>query len=104
MPSYLITGASRGLGYGFIQVLSQNPSNTIIALVRSAPDMLKKLATDGLGNVHVVTADITDADALADAARKTDAILAEKGGKGLDVLINNGAYISQSTAWSTLAD
>ena len=104
MSSYLITGASRGLGYGFIQVLSQNPSNTIIALVRSKADMLQKLATNSMNNVHVVTADITDADAVANAARETEEILSKKGLEGLDVLINNGAYISQSTAWSTLAD
>ncbi|PNP85012.1 hypothetical protein FNYG_01537 [Fusarium nygamai] len=43
MPSYLVTGASRGLGFGFIQVLSSNPENTVVGLVRNKAATDKKL-------------------------------------------------------------
>ncbi|KAI7763804.1 hypothetical protein LZL87_012702 [Fusarium oxysporum] len=46
MPSYLVAGASRGLGFGFIQVLSSNPDNTVIGLVRNKAATDKKLAEE----------------------------------------------------------
>ena len=101
MPNYLIVGASRGLGFGFLQVLASNPSNTIIGLVRDKAATKKRLATDGLTKVHIVEADMTDRESLDRAAKETEKLL---DGKGIDVMINNGPYISQVTAWSTLAD
>lgn len=47
---------------------------------------------DGVTNVHVLAADVTDEAALRDAASETREILQ---GKGLDVLINNAGYISE---------
>ncbi|KAF4334733.1 protoporphyrinogen oxidase [Fusarium beomiforme] len=66
MPSYLVTGASRGLGFGFVQVLSSNPKNTVIGLVRNKAATEKKLAKglDSPSNVHIFEADITDYHAL----------------------------------------
>jgi NAD(P)-dependent dehydrogenase (short-subunit alcohol dehydrogenase family) len=101
MPSYLITGASRGLGYGFLQSLSRDPSNTIIGLVRNISATRAKLSADGLTNVHLVEADITDSAALARAAKEAEKFL---GGKGLDVLVNNAAWISTETQYSTFAE
>lgn len=101
MSSYLITGASRGIGYGFIQVLAANPANTVIGLVRDKVATQKKLAADGLTNVHVVAGDLTDAASLKKAAAETQKIL---GDKGLDVLVNNAAYISTATAMTGLND
>ncbi|EXA32663.1 hypothetical protein FOVG_16167 [Fusarium oxysporum f. sp. pisi HDV247] len=43
MPSYLLTGASRCLGFGFIQVVSINPNNS---LVRNKAATDKKLAEE----------------------------------------------------------
>jgi len=37
MPTYVITGANRGLGLEFIAQLSQQQSNNIIAASRSLP-------------------------------------------------------------------
>lgn len=103
MPSYLITGASRGLGYGFLKALASDPSNTIIALVRNTASTKEKLTQGSLDlpNIHLVSADITDPATLKKAAAQVAKIL---DGKGLDVLINNAAYMSERTGLSTLAD
>lgn len=89
MPSYVITGAGRGLGYGFLTHLSKIPGNTVVGLVRNKGVAEAKIASDGLTNVHIFEADITNPTALAAAAEATSQLT---GGK-LDVLINNAAYI-----------
>ncbi|KAJ5415112.1 NAD(P)-binding protein [Penicillium sp. CMV-2018d] len=101
MPSYLVTGAARGLGYALVKVLASDPTNTVLALARNKKAAEDSLATDGISNVHVIAADITDETALKAAAREANAIL---GGKGLDVLINNAAYISEKTALTSIPD
>ncbi|PON20608.1 hypothetical protein TGAM01_v210566 [Trichoderma gamsii] len=88
MPSYVVTGASRGLGYALVKVLASNPLNTVIGLVRDATATRARLDADGVLNVHVVVADICDDTALRKAAEETKRLL---GGAGLDVLINNAA-------------
>jgi NAD(P)-dependent dehydrogenase (short-subunit alcohol dehydrogenase family) len=87
MPSYLVTGASRGLGYAFVRHLAAIPGNTVIGLVRNKGPTLTRLEKDGITNVSIVQADITDRDALA-----------------LDILINNAAVISENSAYKTLLD
>lgn len=89
MPSYVVTGASRGLGYGFLTHLAQDPNNTVIGLVRSKPPVEVKLASSNLPNVHLLEADITSPTALVAAAKATASIT----NGTLDVLINNAAYI-----------
>ena len=85
MPSYLITGVSRGLGvrstcslpcqsksnlhyqYEFLRQLSSDPENTVIGLVRDKSATDKKISEElkvQLSNVHILEADITDYDAL----------------------------------------
>ncbi|KKP02342.1 hypothetical protein THAR02_05542 [Trichoderma harzianum] len=86
MPSYLVTGASRGLGYGMIKVLASDPLNKVIGLVRDATATRARLSADNISNVHIVAADITDDKALKEAAEETKRFL---GDAGLDVLINN---------------
>ncbi|CAG7972819.1 unnamed protein product [Penicillium salamii] len=56
MSSYLVTGASRGLGFDFIRQLAQNPTNTVIGLVRDKAAAEKKVLEEGLSNVHIVEA------------------------------------------------
>ncbi|KAJ6489672.1 hypothetical protein C8R47DRAFT_1274208 [Mycena vitilis] len=86
MSSYVVTGASRGIGLEFAKQLSANEENTVFAIVRS-----KKTAThlDALSrkNITVLEADVTDAKALELAAT---AVSKATGGK-LDYLINNAA-------------
>ncbi|KAF4541558.1 uncharacterized protein LTHEOB_8553 [Lasiodiplodia theobromae] len=101
MPSYLVTGAGRGLGYGFIQCLASNPDNTVLGLVRNKTATQDRLAADGITNVHLIEADITDEPALKRAAEEAKAILSHH---GLDVLINNAAYVSETTALKSFQD
>ncbi|KAL7907078.1 Saccharopine dehydrogenase domain-containing protein [Trichoderma velutinum] len=91
---YLVTGASRGLGYGMVKVLAANPQNKVIGLVRDATATKARLSADNISNVYIVAADITDDKALKTAAEETERFL---GDEGLDVLINNAAYVSKST-------
>ncbi|KAF3923877.1 hypothetical protein ABW21_db0208745 [Orbilia brochopaga] len=95
MPSYAITGASRGIGFGWIQVLSKDPSNTIFALVRNptSSPALTELAKVNK-NVHIIQADITSAAQMAEAADQVSKIT---GGK-LDVLVENAATLFTEAA------
>ncbi|TID20029.1 NAD(P)-binding protein [Venturia nashicola] len=100
MPSYLITGASRGLGYAFLKTLSQNPTNEIIALVRNKPTTLARLKKENHSqkNIHILQADILDPTTLQTALPQISKIT----GGSLDVLINNAAYISEESNFTTL--
>ena len=90
MASYVIAGASRGLGREWIRQLASNKSNTAIALVRSpeSSSALQELASQH-SNVHIVKADVTDPKSLESAAAEVSTIT---GGK-LDVLVYNPAII-----------
>ncbi|KAK7430946.1 hypothetical protein QQZ08_002475 [Neonectria magnoliae] len=101
MPSYVITGASRGLGYAFVKALTSDPANTVIGLVRNVDAASRRYSADGIMNVHILAGDITDEASLKLAAEESGRIL---GGKGLDVLINNAAYVSGPTSLKSLQD
>lgn len=100
MPSYLVTGANRGLGYGFVQYLSKDPANTIIGLVRDKAAADQKVAADGLKNVIMLQGDISNRKALLAARDET----AKVTGGSLDYLINNAAYIDRDTEVGALDD
>ncbi|KAJ7082538.1 hypothetical protein C8R43DRAFT_909667 [Mycena crocata] len=85
MPSYVITGAARGIGFEFVAQLSADSQNTIFAIVRNKTTATK-LNLLPQKNITVLEADITDVKALnatGEVAEATD-------GK-LDILINNAA-------------
>jgi len=85
MPSYVVAGASRGLGLQFvIDLLAKG--NVVIALARN-PAGSTGLAAIKDKNLHVIKADITDVATLKAAAAETAKIT----GGSLDVLINNAA-------------
>lgn len=100
MPSYLVTGASRGLGYAFVRHLAAITGNTVIGMVRNKDATLARLEKDGITNVSIVQADITDRDALATAFDEVKTIT----NGSLDILINNAAVINESSAYKTLLD
>ncbi|KAI9797714.1 MAG: hypothetical protein M1833_005375 [Piccolia ochrophora] len=96
-----ITSDTKQLGnYEFIRQFASNPSNTVIGTVRDKKATEKKLAADGIKNVTLFEADITDLPALKKVAAET----AELTGGSLDYLINNAGYISDVSAYKTLAD
>ncbi|KAF8204506.1 hypothetical protein K438DRAFT_1820020 [Mycena galopus ATCC 62051] len=84
MSSYVVTGASRGIGLEFVKQLSVNSQNKVFAIVRN-----KAAAADlhGLSrnNVTILEADVTDAQALKLAAVEVSSATGNK----LDYLINN---------------
>lgn len=100
MPSYLIVGASRGLGYAWLKLLASNPNNTVIGMVRNKEATEQRLASDWITNVHLVVADITNLGALQLAAQLVSRIT----GGSLDVLINNAALLSQTSRSKTIVD
>ncbi|KAH8647957.1 hypothetical protein BX600DRAFT_531073 [Xylariales sp. PMI_506] len=55
MASYLITGASRGMGFEFLRQLSDDPANTVIGLARNKEATENKIITElgQLANVSV---------------------------------------------------
>ncbi|KAF2663651.1 putative short chain dehydrogenase [Microthyrium microscopicum] len=98
MPSYLITGTSRGIGYEFARQLAQDKSNTVIGLVRNKVATDERLAKDGITNVTIYEADITDFPAL----QKSAAEVAKLTGGNLDYLINNAASVSTASGYVDL--
>lgn len=117
MPVYLVTGAGRGLGvspmiqvlftililpvqYALVKALAQDPENTVLGLARSKAAAENRIKSDGI-NALVLEADITDQETLSRAAETAAQFL---GGKGIDVLINNAAYVSETTALKSFED
>ncbi|KAL4993352.1 hypothetical protein BDV10DRAFT_179354 [Aspergillus recurvatus] len=92
MSSYVVTGASRGIGWAFLSNLSSNPSNTVIALVRNKAGTEKRVAEEltGRTNIHVIQADLDIYSTLEAAAAETSKIT----GGGLDYLIANAALLT----------
>ncbi|KIW89659.1 uncharacterized protein Z519_09815 [Cladophialophora bantiana CBS 173.52] len=100
MPSFLVTGANRGLGYGFVQCLAKDPENTVIGIVRDKAAADKSVAADGLKNVTMIQAEVTNYTSLLSAREK----VAQITGGSLDYLINNAAWIDRTTAGKGLDD
>ncbi|KLO10733.1 NAD(P)-binding protein [Schizopora paradoxa] len=94
MLSYAITGASRGIGLGFVKSLAANPSTTVFALVRdvsSASSLHEFVDGHNYQNVHILKADLNDVASIKAASEEVAKIT-----KGtLDVLINNAALVYQ---------
>lgn len=89
MSSYLITGASRGLGLGLVTQLSELPASqvpTIFAVARQASPELQDLVKSSPGRIHYIQAEVTREDSIKKAVVAVEDRLA---GKGLDVLVNN---------------
>ncbi|KAF3071499.1 hypothetical protein CFAM422_006088 [Trichoderma lentiforme] len=88
MPSYIIIGASRGLGYEWLRHLSRDSENIIVGLVRNPDAVEAKLASDSIRNVNIIKADLTDHKSLSAAVAKT----ADLTGGSVDYLIINGVH------------
>ncbi|KAL4937927.1 hypothetical protein BDV06DRAFT_226503 [Aspergillus oleicola] len=100
MPSYVVTGASRGLGFEFTRQLAADPNNTVIGLVRDKAAADAKAQKWGLTSVHFVEAQYTDLDSLKAATEATKGIT----GGELNYLINNAASVSEVSELKTFDD
>ena len=98
MSSYAITGSSRGLGREYVNQLSQNPLNTVFALVRnpSSSTKLQELAKSR-SNIHIIKADVTDPQSLLDAAANVSSIT----NGTLDVFIHNAVQYNEAAGFLT---
>ncbi|KEY70107.1 hypothetical protein S7711_08637 [Stachybotrys chartarum IBT 7711] len=101
MASYLISGASRGLGFEFLRQLSQDPANTVIGLVRDTKSTQDKVRAElpDRSNIHIVRGDLSDYKSLEAAAAEVGKITDGK----LDYLIANAAVIPKWSAYDDIA-
>ncbi|PYH70970.1 SDR family oxidoreductase [Aspergillus vadensis CBS 113365] len=93
MASYLITGASRGIGLATARTLASKPASevsVIFAAARTQTDDLKRLVAQSPGRVHHVSMDVESKNSLQTAVGTVESVLL---GKGLDVLINNAGIM-----------
>jgi len=100
MASYLVTGASRGIGFEFARQLSVDPNNTVIALVRDKAGTQKRFAEElDRTNLHVVQADITDYSTLEASVGEVSKLV----NGSLDYIIANAGLISSWSAYDPLS-
>lgn len=93
MPSYAITGASKGIGREYVRQLSANSSTTVVAIVRDPNATGIKDLYPRNANVHFVRGNVTDPESMLSAATETAKIT----GGGLDVLIHNANAVDPAT-------
>ncbi|GAQ44828.1 SDR family oxidoreductase [Aspergillus tubingensis] len=93
MASYMITGASRGIGLATARTLASKPASevsVIFAAARTQTDDLKRLVAQSPGRVHHVSMDVESKNSIRTAVGTVESVLL---GKGLDVLINNAGIM-----------
>ncbi|GAA5933755.1 SDR family oxidoreductase [Sporobolomyces koalae] len=91
--TYLITGASRGLGLAYtLSLLRSSPSTRVVAAVRnpaSGAELLKPVQEEFGDRLHVLECDVTSSESTQEAAQK----LAQSGfvsdTEGLDAVLAN---------------
>lgn len=93
MPTYAITGANRGLGLEFVNQLSQNSSNTILATTRSLSSDLSSLqAIAGENkNFHILECDTGNESSIKSFSTEAAKVLQ---GSKIDFLLNNAGVNS----------
>ncbi|KDR79276.1 hypothetical protein GALMADRAFT_243198 [Galerina marginata CBS 339.88] len=91
MPSWLITGANRGIGLSTVENLLKNEANFIIGATRSEAPELKALAAKHPKHVFVLDLDVNSDASVAKAVETVTPILPN----GLDYLVNNAGYNPQ---------
>ncbi|KAL9109200.1 MAG: hypothetical protein Q9227_006125 [Pyrenula ochraceoflavens] len=89
MPTYLITGASRGLGLEFTLQLSHRPNTTILATCRSPASArhLKAHAAASPNIIKILPLDTSSPSSIADLAEPVRELIGAEG--KIDVLFNN---------------
>ncbi|KAI0154642.1 NAD(P)-binding protein [Xylariaceae sp. FL1272] len=97
MPSYVVTGVSKGLGFEFLNQISSDANNLVIGVVRDKAATEKKVAEElsGRKNISILHGDMNDQASLKKAAEETAAIT----GGSLDYLIANAGYMAHWDAF-----
>ncbi|TFK36262.1 putative short-chain dehydrogenases/reductase [Crucibulum laeve] len=102
MPSWLITGASRGIGLGIVEKLLSEQENFVIAAARN-PSTAKELQalTDKYpkDRLFIVKLDVQSEESVAEAVKEITPLLPN----GLDYVINNaGVHIQPMTSFAEI--
>ncbi|KAI0628088.1 NAD-P-binding protein [Trametes polyzona] len=97
--TWLITGASRGIGLELVRQLLESPGNLVVAACRNPENApgLHALKGSAKGILHIVQLDVNDWDNIRALPKQLDPILGEI---GLDYLINNAGLFTQDTAFT----
>ncbi|KAI9058917.1 short-chain dehydrogenases/reductase [Trametes sanguinea] len=99
MPSYVVTGVSRGIGLEFVNQLTKDQANVVFGLARNPQNAPKLLELQrSRPNLHIIKADIVDLPSLKAAAAEVEKVT----GGSLDYLINNAAQVFNERSWLTL--
>lgn len=130
MPSYVITGVSRGIGvsgklddrgviflltrlclrqYEFLRQYSSEPDNVVIGVVRDKKTTDAKIAEDAelakRSNVHILEADLTDYKAMqVSSLLKPDALVARGARRSLTDLgrvLSRPLRLLRAEVWTT---
>ncbi|RKL04442.1 hypothetical protein BFJ68_g11044 [Fusarium oxysporum] len=93
MPSYLITGTSRGLGFEFVRQLSADSNNTVIGFVRNKKATEEKIQRElsGRSNIHTIQGEIQNLESVKNLVKEVAKIT----GGSLDYIIANAALQSE---------
>ncbi|KAH9848826.1 NAD-P-binding protein [Lenzites betulinus] len=97
--TWLVTGASRGIGFEIVRQLLESSDNLVLAACRT-PEKATELAAlkeGAKGALHVIQMDVSDFDSIRTSANAIEAILADA---GLDYLINNAGIGIEDTAFT----
>ncbi|KAI0353986.1 NAD-P-binding protein [Trametes cingulata] len=97
--TWLVTGASRGIGLELVRQLLESPDNLVVAACRNPEKAaaLNNLKSNAKGTLHIIQLDVSDFDNIRASAKQLEPILGEI---GLDYLINNAAIAAQDTAFT----
>ncbi|KAI0353985.1 NAD-P-binding protein [Trametes cingulata] len=86
--TWLVTGASRGIGFELVRQLLESSDNLVVATCRTPEKAtaLNNLKSSAKGTLHIIKIDVSDFDSIRASAKQLEPILGEI---GLDYLINN---------------
>lgn len=98
MPVYVITGARTGIGLEYVRQLTQSPSNTVFAVVRSLTGDLSALhaiqqSSPGGDNLHILDCDISSSASIAELPSKIFATTSSPQSFKINTVINNAGIL-----------
>lgn len=101
MPTYVITGANRGLGLEFVRQIASNPDNTVIATSRTSDSDLSDVKAVASSNTQFLVCDTGNVDSIKSFASEVGKAL---NGKKIDFLLNNAGVNKASDQTSLTLD